>query len=93
MMPEHEPTMMHPPIEELLDKVELSKFTLVGLVGQRARQINSYFSHLSDGLGSVIPPQVDSRSHKPVTIALEEVSQRKIIVVAAPVEAEPPTPA
>jgi DNA-directed RNA polymerase subunit omega len=81
MMPEHQPTMMHPPFEELLDKVDFSKFTLVSLAARRARQINSYFSQLSEGLGTVVPPQVHSLSHKPVTIALEEINQSKIVVV------------
>ena len=34
-------TLMDPPIEQLLDKVD-SKFTLVVLASLRARQINAY---------------------------------------------------
>lgn len=78
-MPEHRPTMMDPPIEQLLDRVEYSKFALVTLAGRRAREINSYFSQLGEGLGTIVPPQVHSLSHKPVTIALEEINHRKII--------------
>jgi DNA-directed RNA polymerase subunit omega len=69
--------MMDPPIEDLLDKVD-SKFTLVTLGAKRGRQINSYFSQLSEGLGALIPPQVTSVSRKPLSIALEEIAAEKI---------------
>ena len=62
-------TMMYPPIEELLEKVD-SKFTLVSLSAKRGRQINSYFSQLGEGLGAIVPPQVASVSRKPLSIAL-----------------------
>ena len=70
-------TMMYPPIEELLEKVD-SKFTLVSLSSKRGRQINSYFSQLGEGLGSIVPPQVASVSRKPLSIALEEIAADKI---------------
>jgi len=79
-MAERRPTMMHPKIEDLLDKVD-SKFTLVTLAAKRGRQINSYFSHLNEGLGSIVPPQVPSLSRKPLSIALEEVAAAKICYV------------
>ncbi|MBW3615974.1 MAG: DNA-directed RNA polymerase subunit omega, partial [Actinobacteria bacterium] len=43
--------MMDPQIEELLQRVD-SKFTLVTLSARRARQINSYFNQLGEGLGA-----------------------------------------
>jgi DNA-directed RNA polymerase subunit omega len=70
-------TMMFPPIEDLFDKVD-SKFTLVSLSAKRARQINSYFSQLGEGLGAIVPPQVASVSRKPLSIALEEIAADKI---------------
>jgi DNA-directed RNA polymerase subunit omega len=70
-------TMMTPPIEELLDKVD-SKFTLVSLSAKRGRQINSYFNQLGEGLGAIVPPQVTSVSRKPLSIALEEIAAGKI---------------
>ena len=70
-------TMMYPPIEELLEKVD-SKFTLVSLSAKRARQINSYFSQLGEGLGAIVPPQVASVSRKPLSISLEEIAADKI---------------
>jgi DNA-directed RNA polymerase subunit omega len=91
--------MIHPPIEELLDRVD-SKFSLVTLAARRARNINSYFNQLGDGLGSMVPPQVSSVARKPLSIGFEEIAADKIkavpIVVAevvaddaAAVEAEP----
>lgn len=71
-------TMMNPPIEELLDKVD-SKFSLVTLAAKRARDINSYFSHLGDGLGHMVPPQVPVVAHKPLSISFEEIAASKIV--------------
>jgi DNA-directed RNA polymerase subunit omega len=76
-MAEFKPTMMDPPIESLLDKVD-SKYTLVSLAAKRAREVNSYFNQLGEGLGSIVPPQVTSISRKPLSIALEEVAAGKI---------------
>lgn len=70
-------TMMDPPVESLLDKVD-SKFTLVTLSARRGRQINSYFNQLGEGLGAIVPPQVTSVSRKPLSIALEEIAAEKI---------------
>lgn len=82
-MPERRPTLMEPRIEQLLDKTG-SKFTLVTLASQRARQINSYFNRLGEGLGTIVPPQVNAISRKPLSIALQEVAETKI--VAQPLE-------
>ncbi len=75
-MPQRRSTLMDPPVEDLLDKVD-SKFTLVALSAKRARQINSYYNQLGEGLGFVVPPQVTSVSGKPLTIAFEEVAAGK----------------
>jgi DNA-directed RNA polymerase subunit omega len=79
-MAERRLTMMDPPVEELLDRVD-SKFTLVTLAAKRARNINSYFNQLGDGLGAIIPPQVTSVSRKPLSIALEEIAASKVVFV------------
>ena len=76
-MVERRPTMMDPPLESLLDRVD-SKFTLVTLAAMRGRQINSYFNQLGEGLGTIVPPQVTSVSRKPLSISLEEISAAKI---------------
>jgi DNA-directed RNA polymerase subunit omega len=60
-----------------MGKVE-SKFRLVTLAALRARQINSYFGQLGEGLGATIPPQVTSVARKPLSIAFEEISADKI---------------
>jgi DNA-directed RNA polymerase subunit omega len=78
---------MNPPIEELLDRVD-SKFGLVTLAARRARQVNSYFNQLGEGLGHMIPPQVATSARKPLSIAFEEIAADKI-VRTDPVEAEP----
>jgi len=74
---QHE-TMIEPPIEELFDRVG-SKFRLVTLAAARARQINSYFGQLGEGLGATIPPQVTSVARKPLSIAFEEIAADKIV--------------
>lgn len=75
-------SMIYPPIEELLDRVD-SKFSLVTLAAKRARQINSYFAHLGEGGGKVIPPQVSSVARKPLSIGFEEIAADKIVRVPA----------
>jgi DNA-directed RNA polymerase subunit omega len=71
-------TMISPPIEDLLDRVD-SKFSLVTLAARRARQVNSYFNQLGEGLGSLVPPQVASTARKPLSIAFEEIAADKIL--------------
>jgi DNA-directed RNA polymerase subunit omega len=71
-------TMMDPAIEDLLQRVD-ARFTLVTLSAKRARQINSYYNQLSEGLGAIVPPQVASTSRKPLSIALEEIAADKIV--------------
>lgn len=94
-MPERHVTMMEPPVEDLLDRVD-SKFTLVSLAAMRGRQINSYFNQLGEGLGSIVPPQVTSVSRKPLSISLEEIAAGKITFTrddteeTAPAEEEAP---
>lgn len=58
--------MNNPPLDVLEDKVD-NKYTLAILAAKRAREIMT---------GS--EPLVDSKSTKPVTIALEEIAQKKI---------------
>ncbi|WP_371369257.1 MULTISPECIES: DNA-directed RNA polymerase subunit omega [Sporomusa] len=58
--------MINPSLDVLVEKVD-SKYTLVVLAAKRAREI-------MDGQ----QPLAESKSNKPVTIALEEVAQGKI---------------
>ncbi len=71
--------MIEPPIEEVIGKAG-GRFNLVLLASRRARQINSYYTQLGGGIGRYVPPQVHSLSHKPLTIALEEISADKLQV-------------
>ena len=80
-------SMIRPPVEELLGRADESKFRLVSLGAKRARQINSYYGQLGEGLGRMIPPQVSSTARKPLSIALQEIAQGKIVAVN--VEDEP----
>ena len=75
---ERRPSLMHPLLEHLTDRCD-SKFTLVSLAAKRARQINSYFNQLGEGLGTIVPPQVTSLSRKPLSISLEEIEAGKIV--------------
>lgn len=76
---EHD-TMMNPGFEELLERTQ-SKFSLVTLGAQRARQINSYYNQLGDSTGSMVPPQVASVARKPLSIAFEEIAADKIVAI------------
>jgi DNA-directed RNA polymerase subunit omega len=73
---EHD-TMMTPPIEDLLERVD-SKFGLVTLAARRARNINAYFNQLGEGLGHMVPPQVASAARKPLSIGFQEIAADKI---------------
>jgi DNA-directed RNA polymerase subunit omega len=83
-MAQRHDSMINPPIEALLDRAS-SKFRLVTVSARRARQINSYFGQLGDGVGGSIPPQVASTARKPLSIAFEEIAADKIV----PVDVEP----
>jgi DNA-directed RNA polymerase subunit omega len=74
-----------PPVERLLDRVD-SKFSLVTLAARRARNINSYFNQLGEGLGHMVPPQVSSVARKPLSIAFEEIAADKIVWTEPAVE-------
>ena len=74
-------SMIRPPVEDLLTQADESKFRLVSLSAKRARQINSYYGQLGEGLGRMIPPQVSSTARKPLSISLQEIAQGKIVAV------------
>ncbi|MFV1971880.1 MAG: DNA-directed RNA polymerase subunit omega [Acidimicrobiia bacterium] len=75
--------MLEPPIGDMLAKTN-SRFGLVVLAARRARQINAYFNELGAGVGGYVPPQVHSLSRKPLSIALEEIVEDKVVI--APME-------
>jgi DNA-directed RNA polymerase subunit omega len=71
--------MIEPAVEEIIAKTG-GRFKLVVLASRRARQINNYYSQLGGGIGHYVPPQVHSLSHKPLTIALEEIAAGKLTI-------------
>ena len=63
------------PIDELLEKTD-SKYSLVLYAAKRARQINSYYSQLGEGLLEYVGPLVETHVHeKPLSIALREINE------------------
>lgn len=71
-------SLIDPKIDDLLAQVD-SKYTLVIMAAKRARQINSYYTQLGEGIGEYVPPLVPSDpGRKPLSIALEEIAQEKV---------------
>lgn len=70
--------LIEPPIGELVEKAG-SRFALILLAARRARQINAYFHQLGEGIGAYVPPQVHSLSRQPLTMALEEIAEGKVV--------------
>lgn len=69
----------NPPIDELLS-VTGSKYELVSIAAQRARQINSYYAQLQEGLLENVGPLVTPGPHeKPLSISLREINEGKIV--------------
>ena len=71
--------MIKPPIEELLKETP-GRFALVITSAKRAKDVNSYFNQLGEGIGAYTPPQVQSLSRKPLTVAFEEIAAGKVEV-------------
>ena len=71
--------ILHKNFEELLKETP-GRFALVITASRRARDINSYFNQLGEGIGAYTPPQVQSLSRKPLTVAFEEIAAGKVEV-------------
>ena len=70
--------MIHPRIDQLLDKVD-SRYALVIVAAKRARQINNYHHQLGEGTFDEFPPPlIRSRSKNYLTMSLEEIAEGKI---------------
>jgi len=76
----HGAAMIYPRIDDLLGKVEGSRYALVLIAAKRARQINNYHHQLGEGMGfdEAPPPLIESRSKNYLTLAMEEVAGGKI---------------
>lgn len=71
-------SLIEPKIDDLLEQVD-SKYTLVIMSAKRARQINSYYTQLGEGIGEFVPPLVPSDpGRKPLSTALEEIALGKV---------------
>lgn len=74
----HPDGITNPAIDSLLEKAD-SKYALVIYAAKRARQINAYYSQLSEGLLEYVGPLVEAeQTDKPLSIALHEIDQRKL---------------
>ncbi len=70
----------YPPIDELLERAD-SKYALVVLAAQRARQINAHNSQLESNIIQYVGPVVESEpDDKPLSIALREIVEDKLIL-------------
>ena len=71
--------MIYPRVDELLENVD-SRYALVIVAAKRARQINNYHHQLGEGtFDEFAPPLIESRSKNYLTMALEEISEAKIV--------------
>ncbi len=62
-----------PPIDDLLEVAD-SKYALVIWSAKRARQINSYYAQLNEGLLEHVGPLVETETQeKPLSIAMREI--------------------
>ena len=63
----------NPPIDDLLKAAD-SKYALVIYGAKRARQINAYYSQLSEGLLEYVGPLVETHvQEKALSVALREI--------------------
>ena len=74
----------NPPIDDLLEAAD-SKYALVIYSAKRARQINAYYSQLSEGLLEYVGPLVETQVHeKPLSVALREINGH--LLTSTPIE-------
>ncbi|CAB4887259.1 MAG: DNA-directed RNA polymerase subunit omega [Actinobacteria bacterium] len=72
----------HPSIDALLEKTD-SKYSLVIYASKRARQINAYYSQLSEGLLEYVGPLVETHvQEKSLSIALREIDAGLLVAEA-----------
>lgn len=65
----------NPPVDELMKHAD-SKYALSIFAAKRARQINSYFNQLNEGLLQNVGPLVEYQNDdKPLSIAFREINE------------------
>ena len=80
--------LANPPIDDLMQHAD-SKYALAIFAAKRARQINSYFTQLNEGLLQNVGPLVEYQNNeKPLSIALREI-EADLLVSREAVEATP----
>ena len=81
-----EPTptgLADPPIDDLMEHAD-SKYALAIFAAKRARQINSYFTQLNEGLLQNVGPLVEYQNQeKPLSIAFRD---RRQLIYTVPIE-------
>jgi DNA-directed RNA polymerase subunit omega len=84
----------NPPIDDLLEAADGSKYGLVIYAAKRARQINAYYSQLGEGLLEYVGPLVETHvQEKPLSVALREIDAGLLTVSpASPDDATDATP-
>lgn len=81
----------NPPIDDLLSVAD-SKYALVIYASKRARQINSYYSQLGEGLLEHVGPLVETHvQEKPLSVSLREINQGLLTISEASEAAAAPT--
>ena len=66
-------------IEEVVERIG-NRFSSAVVAARRARDIQGYYAHLGQGIGKFIPPQVHTYARKPLTIAMEEIVEGKVVL-------------
>jgi len=71
-----------PRIDRIIARSHGSRYAAVIMAAKRARQLNNYHHQLGEGtFDESPPPLVETRSKNYLTIALEEISEGKIVPV------------
>ena len=77
----HPEGITNPPIDDLLAAADGSKYALVIYAAKRARQINAYYSLLSEGQLENVGPLVETHvQEKPLSVALREIDASLLTV-------------
>ena len=72
-----------PPIDDLMEHAD-SKYALAIFAAKRARQINSYFTQLNEGLLQNVGPLVEYQNQeKPLSIAFREIDSGRDVAYEA----------
>ncbi|MDR3116951.1 MAG: DNA-directed RNA polymerase subunit omega [Bifidobacteriaceae bacterium] len=69
--------LSNPPIDEMLEKTG-SKYALAAFSAARAKQINSYFTQLQEGLLESVGPMIskeEMEDDKSLSIAMKEINK------------------